>query len=465
MTSCKAKESCNPTSPPAAPKALQEATPHKCGSIVARGRPAPFLNQSKHFGFSVADGLVALVVVGISFSFAASAFKQPRQRIKNDEQHARASQAAQSIDVALKGNFATCSGVVKNILSTQPTLTVTQLTNLRHPFSEIKTANSAVLATVSQPLSPLDQNIRWMSFVLDSFALISVPAPGMTETWAAKLTLSAQITSGPGAGETMTFASPLLLSFAPTNIANFATRRLTIVGCSSDGIDPAQECLQNFSSDYDPGLPTGRCRIEKLGIAANNDSDPSDEVEERNDGLNSMSANEAGIYLEDELMIGSPNGDHFLFKANPNNSVNEWPKVEFVRSGSTPKRLCLQRVAGMTEPPDPFCDSMMGSPGPASFAQGPQGPQGPANPASPAGPKGPTGPRGSTARPTFTGATTASCDRNVGPPWDPNCFYEDTEGAWVSGRCPSGYAVTGVYTRNWGQGGHNRWQLICKEIR
>lgn len=43
-------------------------------------------------------------------------------------------------------------------------------------------------------------------------------------------------------------------------------------------------------------------------------------------------------------------------------------------------------------------------------------------------------------------------------------FYEDTEHTWVGASCPNEAVVSGIETRNFGKGGHNRWHLFCYQL-
>jgi hypothetical protein len=52
----------------------------------------------------------------------------------------------------------------------------------------------------------------------------------------------------------------------------------------------------------------------------------------------------------------------------------------------------------------------------------------------------------------------------LGSKWQSGTFYEDTEGRYVGASCPSGQVMTGIYTRNYGNGGHNFWYIECRRL-
>jgi hypothetical protein len=249
-------------------------------------------------------------------------------------------------------------------------------------------------------------------------------------------------------GPTALIQVPLVFEVMSEPNGNRRNRQTKLMTCRGMNTGEEAFCTQSLGGRYERSGTGGNCSLAKFGVA--------DDVLQREAALGTSPTlpNVARMYIQGRLQVGRAQ----MGVAGSSKIVIGQSKITKtffdLASGS------LKSVEACFDGGSQTCGSpgQAGGPGP----RGPSGPMGPLGGAGPAGPVGLPGPAGTING--LWGAITSTCNRTTNTPWDINCFQEDTSSRWVGASCPAGHVMTGLFTRNFGQGGHNRWGAECRKL-
>jgi hypothetical protein len=247
--------------------------------------------------------------------------------------------------------------------------------------------------------------------------------------------------------DTKTVEFPLIVEVVDS-LGDAPDRPIKLTSCRGFNTGEQVFCEQGLGGQYKMQPLGGNCMLASLGVATT--------VESRSAALGTNpSSSTARLYIEGRLQVG-----------RAVTGVSGSSKI--VISGDRISKTYFDSLTSTLKTVDacfniPGQPPQCGEPGPVG-GQGPQGPVGPMGAQGGPGPVGPAGKAGPAGKITnLFGATISTCDRGV-PNNQGGCFYEDTESSWVGAKCGPQQAMVGLWTRNSGQGGHNRWSADCQKL-